>query len=52
MLLLFCRVVYFCFPLCGEGKCEEAVEDVSVLWQNEAGRELRYKTLASPLEPL
>lgn len=43
MLLLFCRVLYICFLLCGEGKCETAVEDPSVLWQIQTSRELRLE---------
>lgn len=38
---LLCRFLYICAPLCGEGKREEAVENISVLWQNETTGELR-----------
>lgn len=43
-LFLFCRFLYICVPLCGEGKCAEAVEDLPVLRQNETSRELRLHT--------
>lgn len=37
----FCRFFHICVPLRGKGQCEAAVEDIPVLWQDEAGRELR-----------
>lgn len=48
MLFLCFRFLYICVPLCGEGKCEEAVEDLPLLRQNEASRELRLKTFNLP----
>lgn len=39
----FCRFLHLCIPLCGKGKCEEAVEDLPVLWQDETSREFRLE---------
>lgn len=41
--MMFCRILHICVPLRGEGKCEEAVEDLPVLRKNETSRELRLE---------
>lgn len=47
-MILFRRFLHLCVPLCGEGKCEEAVEDLPVLRQNATSREFRLDISTFP----